>query len=72
MVTIINQALVDKEGSSYYYLPFTPRVPPTTAISSPFYMSMGATQRSSSIIGSNYWTLVHRCLLNVFILRCIC
>jgi len=39
--TLTNQALVNREGTIYYYLPLTPRVStPTTAISSPFYMSM--------------------------------
>jgi len=34
--TITNQILIDREGSSYYYLPLTPRVfTPTTLISGP-------------------------------------
>jgi len=40
--TITNQALVDREGSLYYYLPLTPRVslPPPLQSAVQFSMSM--------------------------------
>jgi len=39
---ITNQALVDREGSSYYFLPLTPRVslPPPSQSAVPVSMSM--------------------------------
>jgi len=48
-VTIINQVLVDREGSSYYYLLFTPLFTPTIAISDPVLYVDGILLKNASL-----------------------